>query len=172
MPAPSSTPYEVDFRFTSANEFWEELVISAYEKFRTEPDRAHAIVASFPTWHVNEWIWYERHPGEGAASNRNPKYTKFRCDLFRACPALPWIGDVADAGKHRSLGREDRRVDRVTTGRRILAGPYPFTFGTKAFGAFDTMSTPLAIRLADGNTHDFEQVLSRVIDYWRVNYFL
>lgn len=172
--APARDLRDVDFRFTSASEFWAELVFPAYEQFKANPNRATAIMASFPAWHVHEWIWYDQHPGEDTKGKGRKKFKKFEDHLFGACPELHWICDVADAGKHRGLSRLKPPVvvDRVVTGRRITAGPFnTYAYNTMAYNEVRSVTTPLAITLADGSTHNFEKVLSRVIDYWRDNYF-
>jgi hypothetical protein len=38
----------VDFGFTSAREFWVEVVLPTYECFKADPSRGKAIIASFP----------------------------------------------------------------------------------------------------------------------------
>jgi hypothetical protein len=165
---------DVDFRFTAASEFWAELVIPAYDQFKAKPNRATAIMASFPAWHVHEWIWYDQHPGEDTKGKGKKKFKKFEDDLFTACPPLHWICDVADAGKHRGLSRLNPRVvvRRVATGRRVVAGPFnTWALDTMAFNEMHSVTTPLSLTLDDGSTHDFAKVLSCVIDFWRANYF-
>jgi hypothetical protein len=71
---------------------------------------------------------------------------------FSDCPELAWIRDVADAGKHCGLGRPTLEV-------REVVNTWPLN------------TTPLTITLDDGRTHDFADVLSRVIEYWRTKHF-
>jgi hypothetical protein len=88
----------VNFGFRSAEDYWLEVLLPAYERFNAEPSRGNGIMVSFPAWHIQEWIWHEQHPG---ADIRNSKdYTQFNDKLFNDCPELAWIRDVADAGKH------------------------------------------------------------------------
>jgi hypothetical protein len=141
----------VDFGFTSAREYWAEVVLPAYECFKSDPCRGKAIIASFPAWHIQDWIWHERHPGEDTR-NSNKDYTQFQENLFNDCLELTWIRDVADAGKHRGLGRSTLEVREV---RRT----------------FPLNTTPLNIKLYNGTEHDFADVLSRVIEYWGTKYF-
>jgi len=140
----------VDFGFNSAQEFWDELVLPAYEDFQAAPTRRHAIMAAFAAWHIQDWIWHQQHPGEDTRNNKD--YQLFQQQLFASCPELPWIHDVADAGKHRGLGRQSVEV-------RAVKSTWPRN------------ATPLTMTLDDGTQHDFADVLSRVIQYWRQKYF-
>jgi hypothetical protein len=140
----------VNFGFNSAKEYWAEVLLPAYERFNAEPSRGNAIMASFPAWHIQEWVWHQQHPG---AETRNSKdYTQFHDTLFDDCPELAWIRDVADAGKHCGLGRSTLEV-------REAVNTWPLN------------TTPLTINLNDGTTHEFADVLSRVIEYWRTKHF-
>jgi hypothetical protein len=141
----------VDFGFTSAREYWAEVVLPAYECFKADPSRGKAIIASFPAWHIQDWIWHEQHPGEDTR-NSNKEYTQFQEKLFDDCPELTWIRDVADAGKHRGLGRSTLEVRKV-------------------INTWPLNTTPSIIKLTDGAEHDFADVLSRVIEYWRTKHF-
>jgi hypothetical protein len=142
----------VDFGFTSAREFWDEVVLPAYECFKAEPTRGKAIMASFAAWHIQDWIWHQQHPGED--TRRSKDYQPFQEKLFLDCPELPWIRDVADAGKHRGLGRQKPKVEV-----REVKGTRPRNVA------------PLIVTLDDGTQHDFADVLGRVIEFWRAKYF-
>ena len=140
----------VDFGFTSAREFWTEVVLPAYERFQAEPTRGNAIMACFPAWHIQDWIWHQQHPGDDTHNNND--YQLFQQQLFANCPELQWIRDVADAGKHRGLGRQTVEVREVK-------------------GAWPLNAAPLTVKLTDQTEHAFADVLSRVIQYWQQNYF-
>jgi len=142
----------VDFGFTSAQEFWDEVVLPAYECFKAEPSRGKAIMACFPAWHIQDWIWHDQHPGEDTRNSKD--YQPFQEKLFLDCPELQWIRDVADAGKHRGLGRQKPKVEV-----RGVKGTWPRN------------ATPLTMTLDDGTQHDFADVFERVIEFWRAKYF-
>src|SRR5580704_15158446 len=146
----SKTVEYIDFCFTSAREFWDEVVLPAYESFKANPSRGNAIIASLLAWHIQDWIWHEKHPGGDTRSSAS--YTQFQGKLFYDCPELPWVRDVADAGKHRGLGRSTLKV-------KELRNTWPRN------------ATPLTIKLNDGSEHDFSDALSCVIEYWRTEYF-
>lgn len=165
----NKTVQYVDFGFTSAREFWAELVIPAYERFTAQPNRANAITASGHAWHVHEWIWHDEHVGDD--TRNSIPYKTFQKTLIDQCPELAWIRDVADAGKHRGLGRP-AEVRRVASGTRLVAGPLGgMPLGATPLGGGIVETTPLCITLTDSSPHDFAEVLSRVMDYWRANYF-
>jgi hypothetical protein len=140
----------VDFGFTSAREFWTEVVLLAYECFKAEPTRGKAIMTCFPACHILDWIWHQQHPGEDTRNNND--YRVFQQQLFANCPELQWIRDVADAGKHRGLGRQSVEV-------REVKGTWPLN------------ATPLTMTLDDGTQHHFSDVLECVIEFWRAKYF-
>jgi hypothetical protein len=140
----------VNFGFTSAKEYWDEVLLPAYERFNAEPSRGNAIMASLPAWHIQDWIWHQQHPGTDTRNSKD--YTQFHDKLFDDCPELAWIRDVADAGKHCGLGRPTLEV-------REAVNTWPLN------------TTPLTITLNDGTTQDFADVLSRVVEYWRTTYF-
>jgi hypothetical protein len=142
----------VDFGFTSAREFWDEVVLPAYESFKAEPSRGKAIMASFPAWHIQDWIWHDQHPGKDTRNSKD--HQPFQDKLYLDCPELQWIRDVADAGKHRGLGRQKPKVEV-----REVKGTWPRN------------ATPLTMTLDDGTQHDFAYVLERVIEFWRAKYF-
>jgi hypothetical protein len=164
---PSPVLY-VDFGFTSAREFWGEVVLPAYEQFNAKPNRANAITASVHTWQVHDWIWHELHPGQDTYGHE--PYKQFQNALFSDCRELAWIRDVAEASKHRGLSRkiDVRRMKRETR----FIGPFNTApLNTVPLNAVYSVSTPLVITMADGSVHGFSKVLSRVIDYWRAKHF-
>jgi hypothetical protein len=153
----------IDFGYTSARQFWSEVALPAYERFKAEPNRQNGIHASVPAWHVQEWIWCERHPG--TETRNNPDFSKFRAQLICDCPELEWIRNVAEAAKHRNLGNPPPKVQRVASQTYIIRRQFQGRTLRKVW------ATPLTITLDDNSTKNFADVLSRVIDYWQVEYF-
>jgi hypothetical protein len=118
--------------------------------FKAEPTRGKAIMACFPAWHIQDWIWHQQHPGEDTRNNSD--YQLFQQQLFADCPELQWIRDVADAGKHRGLGRQSVEVREVKS-------------------AWPLNATPLTMTLGDGTQHAFADVLDYVIQFWQAEIF-
>lgn len=157
----------VDFGITSARQFWDENVVPVSERFKAQPNRANAIDASVSAWHVHEWIWHEHHPGTD--TRQNIDYRNFQADLFNACPQIAWIRDVADAGKHRGLGRP-AKVKRVASDMVLIGGPITSApIGTTPISGSISIPTPLTVTFTDGSKLTFRTVLSCVLDYWQAS---
>lgn len=166
--ASNRTVQYVDFGITTARQYWDENVVTSFETFKNAPNRTHAINASMPAWHVHEWIWHEKYPGKD--TRQNAEYRRFQGDLINACPELAWIRDVADAGKHRGLGRP-ADVQRVASEMSMVYGSGTAPSGSRPSGGGLLVRRPLTITLTDGSNLEFEVVLSRVLEYWRANHF-
>lgn len=149
---------QIDFGFPSARAFWDEVAMPAYQRFKREPNRAHAMAAALPAWHVIDWLLVEQNP--------KPKIEDFRTTLFRRCAELEWIGDIANGAKHRELNR-GQSVARVGgTGIRS-EGQETDALGTRTVTSYD----PLMLTLDDGTQHNFDDVLDTIIAYWRREWF-
>jgi hypothetical protein len=156
--APSVTA--VDFGFTSARQFWDEVVVRAHSRFLGHPSRQHAIEAAWAAWHVHDWVWRDRHAGTKPAD----KYTAFRDGLLNACPELAWMRDVADAGKHRGLG--SAKTSTVARTRR-----YEGEVSFRPFGV-DPAHAGASLRIrANGKDHNFADALEQAIDWWKTHHF-
>jgi hypothetical protein len=92
-----------------------------------------------------------RMRGAGALSRKD--YDQFRQQFFSNCPELAWVRDVADAGKHRGLGRSDVQVREVA----------------RTWSPSNTL--PLQIILDDGSAHNIADVLRRIAEYFRKTHF-
>jgi hypothetical protein len=141
----------VDFGFTSAREYWVEVAEPAYQRFVSDETRGNAIMACLALWPLLDWLWHEHHPGEDTRKN-NKDYDLFRQQLFRGCSELEWLRDVAEAGKHRGLGRSNVKV-------------------LEAAKTWPSNTQPLKIILDDGGEHDIADVLRRVVEYFRKEHF-
>jgi hypothetical protein len=141
----------VDFGFTSTREYWTEVAEPAYQRFLNDETRGNAIAACLLLWPLHDWLWHEQHPGEDTRK-RKTDYDQFQQQFFNNCPELAWLRDVADAGKHRGLGRADVRV-------REVAKTWP------------SNTLPLKIILDDGSEHNITDVLRRIVEYFRTAHF-
>jgi hypothetical protein len=161
MPSNRTVLY-VDFGYVSAREFWQEVGLPAINRFLLEGNRGNAIEASSQAWHIHEWVWHESHPGEDTRYNTD--YRTFQNDLIVRCPELAWVRDIADAGKHRGLGRPAalRRVDKTSS---ILLG----RDGSMLLGRDGEvlLSRPeLTIEMSDGSIHAVAVALRAVAAFW------
>jgi hypothetical protein len=141
----------VDFGFTSAREYWTEVAEPAYERFVKDESRGNAIAACVLLWPLHDWLWHEQHPGQDTRDN-SKEYEQFRQGILAHCPELAWIRDVADAGKHRGLGRGNVQV-------REVAKTWPQN------------AQPLTILLDSGAEHNIIDALFRIITYFREAHF-
>jgi hypothetical protein len=158
----------IDFGYTTAEQYWCEVAWPAYERFKTAPNRRHAIEASLPAWHILDWIWHEEHHGQDTSGDA---FNEFRKNILDACPQLGWIRDVAEAGKHRGLGRQRPaiQVQKVSSRRRFSGA-----ISGAPIGALSISGNGLGrlMIVLDGDvTHDFSDVLSCVVGYWQENWF-
>jgi hypothetical protein len=156
----------IDIGFTTAEQYWREVAWPAYERFKSAPTRQAAIEASMPAWHVHEWIWHEKNPGENTHGNQ--EFQKFKNDILNDCPQLGWIRDVADASKHRGLGRP-LEVQKLSSRRRFSGAIGGAPIGALPIGG--NGSSRLTIVLNDGTTYDLSDVLSCVVSYWQEKWF-
>jgi hypothetical protein len=81
----------------------------------------------------------------------------FGNQIFAACPQLRWLGDIADAGKHRRLGRlpEVRVAEpQLVLNILVLAAGAP-SHDQKYF-----------LVLNDGSKVAFDDILREAIEFW------
>ncbi len=140
----------VDFGLASAREYWTEVAEPAYERFVNDESRGNAITAFRVLWPLHDWLWHEQHPGKDTRKSKD--YELFRQQLFANCPDLALLRDIADAGKHRGLGRANVHV-------REMAKTWPQN------------ARPLTIVLDNGTEHNITDVLARVVEYFRQAHF-
>ena len=79
----------VEFGITSAKQFWHEIVMPAYEKFKAQDNTANAITASIYAYQILDWIWHDQPRVKD--THDDPDYKKFRNDCLRDLPELAWI---------------------------------------------------------------------------------
>ena len=138
------------FRLYSAREYWTEVAEPACHRFINDESRGNAIAAFLLLWPLHDWLWHEQHPGEDTRKSKG--YDAFRQQLFASCPELAWLRDVADAGKHRGLGRANVQV-------REVAKTWPRN------------TQPLTMVLDNGTEHNITDVLLRIVEYFRKAHF-
>ena len=153
----------VDFGYRSASEFWHEVGLAAYRRFLSRPSRATAIEVALHAWHILEWVWHDENPG---VSSRDPRFAKFRDDVTQELPELVWLNDIADASKHRGLGRNTpavvvQRLGSEMSGLVDASGSYL----VDASGNWLASEGPLQIELEGGNIQDVGEILAKAVDF-------
>ena len=159
----------VDFGFTSAKEFWREVGLPAYDRFKANPNRQTAIEASLHAWHVHEWVW---HDANRDMDTKGPAYDAFRDALIAKRPELAWVRDIADAGKHRGLSRQKPLpvVKGVSTGdlQQLVGGDGSFLVDSE--GRYLAGPGDLEIKLTGGKPRQAATVLATVIAFWEAHF--
>jgi hypothetical protein len=92
----------VDINLNSVEAYWGELVVPNAKQFQTDPSSRTLFNAATSVWHLHDWVWHDRNPGQ---DSHGSAFNSYRANLLVACPELGWLRDIADAGKHRGLGR-------------------------------------------------------------------
>lgn len=161
---------DVDFGYVGAIERWEDSGLPAFQRFQAEPNRRNAVDACLHAWHIHEWLWHQENPGGDTRNNAN--YRDFVDGLVMECEQLGWVRDVADASKHRRLGRpgavtgvhnestEPFRAFVDFSGRGLLDG-----YG-RLLGSGGTR--PPMIELTDGSLVSLTEILTTVVEFWNV----
>ena len=161
----------VEFGYHTAREEWEEVGLPAYERFKLSPTRATAMEVAIHAWHAQDWLWHEVNPGVDTHSN--PAFAAFRKQLIADCQELEWVGDIADAAKHRGLGRpKPPQVERMNLAQEpklLLWSNGRLALTTNGKGIL-VGGRPLTIELTDGSKHEVAQVLERVVEFWQARF--
>jgi hypothetical protein len=145
----------IDMGLNSVEEYWGELIIQSVRKFQAEPSTATLFTASLNAWHLHDWVWHDQNPGE---NSRGTAFSLYRDGLTQACPELGWLRDIADASKHRGLGRLPE-----------VKGAAPRKVGTP-IGLLLSLTREVlqfVLVLNDGSQHPADEVLRTAIEFWR-----
>lgn len=145
----------IDIKLNSVQEYWGELVAPNVKAFRGEPSPRSLFNAAHSVWHLHDWVWHDRNPGQ---DSRGAAFDAYRQHLLTACPELGWLRDIADAGKHRGLGRKP--IVAGADPREIHEASLPLLLNTVARMAFFLM-------LNDGTQQDARSVLRAATEFWR-----
>jgi hypothetical protein len=136
----------------SAQDHFDSRAAPAYSAFQRLKSRENAIGAAVAFWEMRAYL---RGIGTEDESNRN---------LFKRCPELQLICDIAEASKHADLGKDDVKVSGIS--------------GTGSLGGEATIISPLGslptvppctlqIDLKDGSSRMMEDVLATVAKFLR-----
>jgi len=144
----------VDLRVYTVAQYWAELLIPNVKAFLRDPSSLTVFNAALSTWHLVDWVWHERNPDED--TQRNGRFNDYRKLLLTACPDLVLLRDIAEAGKHRGLGRSG-----VSTA------------GLLALQLRQQRTTFYVLRDYDpketdhGTAENFRDILKRALEFWR-----
>jgi hypothetical protein len=155
MPSNRQVTY-IDIRLNSIEEYWDNLVVPNVKEFRTSPSSRSLFNAAGSMWHLHDWVWHDRNPGQ---DSRGASFDTYRNDLLNRCPELGWLRDIADAAKHRGLGRLPRVQEAEP---QVISGVYR---GLLALGTDEYLEFFLVLN--DGSKHAMRTVLNTAVEFWR-----
>lgn len=147
----------VDMGLNSVAEYWSQLVVPNIQDFVNEPNPRTAFQAATNVWHLHDWVWHDRNPGQNSGG---PAFDQYRSQLTAVCPELRWLRDLTDAGKHRGLGRMPEVVE---------ARPQWKTFGSRLavrIGTGASRRYVYSLVLGDGSSVDLQNVLATAVSFW------
>jgi hypothetical protein len=148
----------IDINLNSVEDYWAQLVVPDVKEFRATPSPSTVFHAAHSAWHLHDWVWHDRNPGQ---DSHGLAFNSYRSKLLTACPELGWLRDIADAGKHRGLGRlpevKGAEPHWVGGGTLLLLG-----VGNGGVLKFFLV-------LNDGSKQDFDAVLRTAIEFWRTD---
>jgi hypothetical protein len=144
----------IDINLNTVEEYWDQLIVPSISKFQAEPSTAALFGAALNVWHLHDWVWHDQHPGE---NSRGVTFDSYRERLLQDCPELGWLRDIADASKHRGLGRLPE-----------VKGAEP-----QLIGSLLPLGLPIGEQLVfflvmnDGSKQPVDEVLRTAIEFWR-----
>jgi len=139
-----------------------DVLSPTYRQFTERGTRANLLKVAEAAWAIHERLWHD--------NGRAPPLEQFRRDLFKACPELRLMRDIAETGKHSGLDRrKDLELVRITgaenpggtleiSGSWILTGQ-PARHTTKP-------TCTLMIETVDGRSYPVPETLKTVVDFW------
>jgi hypothetical protein len=146
----------IDIGLNSIDEYWNELVVPSVREFNANPSARSAFQASHSLWHLHDWVWHDRNPDQDSSG---AEFTAYRDDLIAACPELAWLRDIADAGKHRGLGRSSLEIKGAAPG--LMPGHSMMMTGVG--GGIRPIFT---LTLNDESKQDVGATLKKAVEYW------
>jgi hypothetical protein len=116
-------------------------------------------------WAIHERLWHDK--------GRAPPLDQFREDLFKACPELQLMRDIAETSKHAGLNRKSVEVARIT-GEENRGGTVEVSEGIREVNG-QLMPMPrhttkractLMIETVGGRSYPVPETLKTVVDFW------
>ena len=128
------------------------------EKFKEDVlNEDLARVCAIKAWHLCDHVSNE--------VDSNSKFTKLKClrnHVKQACPELAYLQDICNASKHAKIKKYTPPVDEA----RLIDGD----FSHLDFDPRDFDVPRLEVKLRDGQSVLFGDVLDRAINFW-TNFF-
>lgn len=153
-----------DIGYGDVRDYWKKEVLPAYERFVALPNRKNALDLAEVAWSLHDRMWHDKNPH--VDPHADPKrYEGFRDELFKVCPELALVRDVAEIIKHGGLSRQSVQVKKIEG----TGSPGGKIQHFKAFGGTEEYAPKgqLDLVLYDGARRDFAQILESVINFWK-----
>jgi hypothetical protein len=154
---------EIKFGPASAREYLDQHVAPLYPRFLDVSTRENAMSLASALWNTAGWLWSDRHP---RVNRRDQKMmaVAFDADLFKRCPDLQLIRDLADATKH---GGELHRGSVIVKGVSGAESPGGTSFTFSPLGTLQ--STPECTLQIDhdGGSRDLKEALTTAYKFLR-----
>ena len=119
---------KINFGPRSARDYFGLHVMPAHSQFMMISNQENAISLAKAIWDTAGWLWSDRNPG---IDRRKADTKAFDEDLFKRCPDLRLIRDLAEAAKH---GGELSRAGVIVKGVSGCRSPGGTSFTSNPFG--------------------------------------
>lgn len=146
----------IDINVDSIEAYWSEIIAPNVKQFQEEPSSRSLFNLVGSIWHLVDWVWHDQNPGK----NSRKEFESFRDELLVACPELNHFRDIAEAAKHRGLGRSPIPKVKRTEPHVAKGG------NVKLLGADGGNIVTFWIKFNDGFEQTVNEVLRRVIEFW------
>jgi hypothetical protein len=145
----------IDIDLDSIEAYWNGPLLHNVRAFQTEQSPTTLFNAASSVWHLHDWVWHDRNPGTDTWGSK--EFKVYRDGLIAACPALGWLQDIADAGKHRGLGRKTRIQAAEPRKEGMFMGLLALT----------REATRFYLVLNDDTQQDAHFVVMTAVEFWR-----
>jgi hypothetical protein len=144
----------IDMGLNSVEEYWNGVLVPDVRAFQIDPSSRSLFYAARAIWHLHDWVWHEENPGQDSHS---PAFRSYRDGLLDACPELGWLRDIADASKHRGLGRQPE----VKGAQPKVVGMY------SGLLALTQNVLKFYLVLNDGSHQEADDAVRTTVEFWQ-----
>jgi len=131
-----------------------KLLVCDFERLKLSPlDISLALKACSDAWHLSDWVFEE------SCANTMTSKEVFRIDLYKQCPEMRILHDLANTDKHKTLRSPKAQI--LSTNNHVG------DFDGRDFASEDFDCARLEVYSADGTTFEVESLIKVAIDYWQ-----
>lgn len=130
-----------------------EILKSDFKKLIANPlDISLAEKTCSDAWHMADWLFEEQKQADKSLTKEI-----FRISLFRECPEMKILHDIANTNKHKTLDRPKVSIKKT----KKHAGQFSSAFSK----GFDV--SRLEVYYSSNNKIDVADLINIAIDYWK-----